>query len=64
MQHQSSPKFDLEISNDGDKWRKIGDTIEVKSQQRENITITVAGILQQNLYSTTLDAKGEVFSLL
>lgn len=60
QQWRNLAKFDLEISNDGDKWRKIGDTIEVKSQQRENITITVAGILQQNLYSTTLDAKGEV----
>ena len=60
QQWRNLAKFDLEISNDGDKWRKIGDTIEVKSQQRENITITVAGIIQQNLYSTTLDAKGEV----
>lgn len=60
QQWRNLAKFDLEISNDGVEWRKIGDTIEVKSQQRENITITVAGILQQNLYSTTLDAKGEV----
>lgn len=59
QQYWNFPKLDLEVSTDGKEWTKVGDTVIVQRQMKEDYTIDF-GAISLNLYSTTLDAEGTV----